>query len=241
MSWNSQWIVEDSGGPALENAMTTGFWNDRILGTNREVSLRMALTWLGTSNNATMTNDMVGRTCHIRLETKLENPSQRSGFRHDDLLAYAKANRKKLAIAVLSIPARFIETGRPNQNLPTWGGFQGWSGLVRESIVWAGLTDPGLARSKLAEQADDEKEEFRELIDAWKVFKLPTTVSEALKIIEDESDVQYDGLRGIVQAFPKNPNRALGNLLKAARERVVDGRKICRNDKDPPRWFVTAA
>ena len=109
--------------------MTAGRWSDRILGGNRQVDLPLSVVWLGTSNNAALTKDMIGRTCHIRLETDCERPELRTGFKHDDLLGYVKEHRRELAVAALSIPAGFLaDKNKPDQNLPAWGGFEGWGG-----------------------------------------------------------------------------------------------------------------
>ena len=157
--------------------MTAARWSDRLLGINRKVDLPLNIIWLGTSNNAVLTGDMVNRTLHIRLETECERPDERSGFRHPDLLAYVREHRRELVVAALSIPAKYIEAGRPDMHLPPWGGYQGWSDLIRNAVVWAGLSDPKETREQLADQADEEGATLRELIDAWKELE-PDHASE---------------------------------------------------------------
>ena len=122
---------------------------------------------MGTANNATLTSDMIGRTLHIRLETTCERPDLRTDFRHPDLIDYIKANRAKLAMAAVSIPAAYIAAGRPDMTLPKWGGFEGWSALIRNSLVWAGLSDPGETRKALAAQADEDTMILDGLMAGW--------------------------------------------------------------------------
>src|SRR3989304_1410902 len=142
------------GGSTIENALTTTRWIDRLLGFNREINIPLNFVWLGTVNNATLTTDMAGRTLLCRMETDLERPELRADFKYPDLLGYVKEHRKELATAALSIPANYIKAGRPDMHLPAWGGFEQWSNLVRNSIVWAGFSDPD-TREALIEDADD--------------------------------------------------------------------------------------
>ena len=143
------------GGPILEKALTDARWSDRLLGVNRDIDLPITHITLATGNNCQLTSDMVRRTLYTRLESPLEDPSQCNEFRHKPLLDYVRDNRRRLIVAALSIPAQYIKAGRPDQGLPAWGGFQEWSDLVRNALVWAGLPDPD-TRSTLATQVDDD-------------------------------------------------------------------------------------
>jgi hypothetical protein len=221
------------GGATLENAMTAGRWSDRILGCNRQVDLPLNLIWLGTSNNAALTKDMIGRTCHIRLETDYERPDLRTGFTHADLITYVKEHRRELAIAALSIPAGFIAAGKPDQGLSTWGGFEGWSNLVRNSLVWAGLPDPD-TRETLAEQADDDTVQLRQLMDGWTELGGISTVGEAMKKVDSD---EAPTLKTLIAELPKGDrHRALGCLLRDYRGWVLDGRKFDHTDHKIPKW-----
>lgn len=229
------------GGPALEKAMTTAVWGDRLLSLNRQVQFPINFAWIGTGNNCALTVDMLGRTQHIRLNTNLENPAERSGFRHNDLLAYVKANRHKLAMAALSIPAGFVRAGRPDQKLVPWGGFEAWSDLVRGSIVWAGLADPGNARAALAEQADDDTSLIRLLIDGWQELPVPMTVAQALETIAVSPCDEYVSLRAAVTELKGDPQKTIGYLLRDARGRIVGGKRFDRTDSRPSKWMVVEA
>jgi hypothetical protein len=190
-----------------------------------------------------LTQDMLGRTCHIRLETKEENPEQRSGFRHENLLEYVKENRHKLAIAALSIPAAYIEAGRPDMKLPAWGGFQLWSDLVRNSLVWAGLDDPGATRDGLREDADgDDTDLLRQLIDAWSEIGFPATVAMALQMADCDAIERYPKLVAAVADLAvakERRNDVLGKLLRTFRGRVLGGRKFVKVGEK--KWNVVPA
>jgi len=226
------------GGATIENAMTTGRWFDRVLGVNRKVDLSLNIVWLGTSNNAALTKDMIGRTLHIRLETDHENPAVRTDFKYEDLLGHIKHHRLALAMAALSLPAGYIKAGRPDMKLSGWGGFDDWSKLVRNSLVWAGLADPGETRQGLAAEADEETLQLRQLMDAWEELGRPATVNDA-------ANDAYEGRAPLLKAFldglpadKHGKKTALGNLLRDYRGRVLDGRRLERTDKKRPKWRV---
>jgi hypothetical protein len=236
-------VKDEFGGQSLENAITTGRWCDRVLGGNKQIDVPINWAWFATSNNATLTNDMLGRTCHVRLETNAERPELRSGWRHHDLLAYVKANRSKLSIAALSIPAAYIAAGRPDMRLPAWGGFQGWSDLVRSSLVWAGLADPGETREALREHADgDDTDVLRLLLDAWDELSCPATVATALQIVDTDVAGNYPRVAAAIAELGVSRdkrNEALGKLLRKYRGRVLSGRKFQKvGDK---KWRVARA
>lgn len=226
-------LKDTFGGATLENAMTTGRWCDRILGSNRKVDLPLSVIWLGTSNNATLTSDMIGRTCHIRLNTDCEQPALRTGFKHPDLLAHVKQYRKELAIAALSIPAGYIRAGRPDMMLPAWGGFDDWSNLVRNSLVWAKLPDPGDARQPLAAQADEDTCLLRQLMQGWEELGKSATVADALKAADADL---APTLKALAADLHGDRHRALGLLLRDNRGRVLGGRKFHRTDNKIPKW-----
>ena len=220
------------GGRTLEGILTTGRWSARLLGGNQTIDVPFTSVCLGTSNNATMTADMIGRTCHCRLETMMERPGERTGFRHDDVLEYVRKNRHKLAIAALSIPAAYIEAGRPDKNLSGWGGFEPWSDLVRSSIVWAGEPDCD-TRLKLAQQSDDETGLLSQVMDGWAELGKPMSVADAITAARSgHAPSLHVAMDEIHDA------RALGNLLKQYRRRVVDGRYFDHNDKKIPKWHL---
>ncbi len=227
------------GGESLENAMTTGRWSDRILGANKQVDLTLNLTWFATANNCTLTQDMIGRTCHIRLDTDLERPDLRTGFKHPDLLGYVKENRRKLAIAALSIPAAYIAAGRPDQHLPAWGGFDEWSDLVRGSLTWSGEPDPGETRAMLAESADDDSSLLGALMDGWAEIGSPATAATAIQFVENCPD-KFAGLREVIAELPGHLDRrqALGTMLRQFRGRVLAGRRFVRTDHKIPKWSL---
>ncbi|HUT09845.1 MAG TPA: bifunctional DNA primase/polymerase [Thermoguttaceae bacterium] len=231
-------IKHKFGGGALENLLTTGRWTDRLLGLNKQVDLPVTVVCMGTGNNCSLTGDMVGRTCHIRLKTDLEQPGLRTGFKYPKLLDHIEKNRPALVIAALSIPASYLAAGSPDQKLSAFGGFEGWSDLVRSSLAWAGLPDPD-TRQKLAEHADDERDQLRALMEGWSELGSPMTVAGACDVVASATDDKYPILRAVISELPRHLSKqqGLGNLLKTYRGRVLDGRQFEKTDHKIPRWY----
>ena len=216
------------GGGVIEKALTDARWSDRLLGVNRDIDLPINHITLATGNNCQLTSDMVRRTLYCRLESPLEDPSRRNDFKHKLLLDYVRENRRRLIMAALSIPAQYVKAGQPDQGLPAWGGFQEWSDLVRNALVWAGLPDPD-TRSMLATQVDDDSASWRRSWTAgrgWRRSERRFTAPRSARA----------GFGRCVEELPrKNRRHALGQLLKHHRGRVLNGRKFEKTDGKRPK------
>jgi len=228
-------VVGKLGGAALEQMMTTGVWADRILSLNRQVTFPIRFIAAGTSNNAKLTSDMTRRTCHCKLLTAEENPSERTGFRHPNLLTYVKSKRRELVMAALSIPSGYLKAGRPDQDLPAWGSYEEWSELVRGAIVWAGLPDPGETREGLRDQTDDDTATLRAIVAAWPSEAV--TVAQAIQMAEPDTE-----LGEAMSELPvRNRPQELGNMLRGARGRVIAGKRLHGTSTKPVKWHVEDA
>src|SRR5262249_53126029 len=126
----------------------------RLLGVNRMAEGPLYMSWYATGNNVAIAADTARRVCHVRLESPEERPEERQGFRHPHLLNWVGEQRARLLTAALTILRGYCAAGRPDQGLPAWGSFEGWSALVRSAIVWVNMPDPGETRLLLQEQAD---------------------------------------------------------------------------------------
>ena len=228
------------GNASLDAALTATSWTDRILGTSEMASgIPLFATWYATGNNVVMAADTSRRAVHIRLESPEENPEEREGFHHPDLLRWVRQERPRLAVAAVTILSAYCAAGRPNMGVRPWGSFEAWSDLVRQAIVWAGLPDPGATRKELTSQADREAAALRQLIAGWQEIDpdgAGMTVSQVLKTLS-ESPHNYDGLRTALQelAPPKDGKtlnaRSIGMKLHHLRRRVVDGKMLDRRDE----------
>jgi hypothetical protein len=74
--------------------------------------------------------------------------------------------RSKLVRACLIILKAYVVAGRPTQDITPMGGFEGWSDLVRSSLVWLGAADPCATRDKI--RASDQSRDLQiTIMDLW--------------------------------------------------------------------------
>lgn len=173
------------GGPTLDAILTNnGEFQDRVLGTNYNESVRIVATWVATGNNATLTGDVDRRIVPIRLDPKDESPELRDDFKHPDLQTHVHKHRAELVSAALTILRAYILAGRPPQQSQAWGSYEKWRALVVGAVVWSGLADPGEGREALKNR-DPRTQGLDELLDLW----------PHIDDVKDEATKQANGLR----------------------------------------------
>ncbi len=154
------------GSGALDMALTSQTVSDRSMHTFAMASGAFMAVMAGTGNNVQFKQgvDTAPRTLEIALETDLDRPENREGFRHWPLMEYVQQNRPRLVMAALTMLRGYCAAGMPDQGLKNWGGFEAWSRLIRHCLVWSGLTDPYEAHTELLDSADTDRELREELV-----------------------------------------------------------------------------
>lgn len=147
--------------PSLDNVLTATTWKDRMLGVTGNVTVPARAVWWATGNNLILGGDLSRRTVHIRLESPLENPEERSNFKHANLLSWIGENRSRLVAAALTILRAYAFAGYPVVQCGRWGSYEDWSRIVPAALVWAGMPDPLLARATQAVDAEPEVHAIR--------------------------------------------------------------------------------
>ncbi|MEO2020018.1 MAG: hypothetical protein ABGZ53_37275, partial [Fuerstiella sp.] len=239
------------GSASLDAALTGTIWKDRRLGHTAMVEAPLNMTWLASGNNVILAADTARRVCHIRLQSPLENPEDRDGFKHPDIRKHVRANRARLLCAALTILRGFIAAGRPDQHLKPWGSFEGWSDLVRAAVVFAGLPDPGETRDALRDTSDSEAGALQQMMEAMLNVDndgLGLRVSDLLKICkgkdsshgQTESQVLSDAVEMLCgRSIDKVASQSLGNKLGHFRDRIIDGMQLKRRpSKGTNYWYV---
>jgi hypothetical protein len=242
------------GCASLDAALTGTVWKDRRLGHTELIEAPLRMTWYASGNNVILAADTARRVCHIRLESPLENPEDRSGFKYADIRKHVRKNRPALLAAALSILRGYIAAKHPEQNLKPWGSFEGWSDLVRNSVVWCGLVDPGETRTELRATSDSEAGALRQMLVAVAHVDQDQhglRTSDMLKIANardqsyaaDDVEMMREAIemfcgRSIVKASAQH----LGNQLSHFRNRVVDQMAFdCTVKRGSNYWFVQSS
>lgn len=244
-------IHGELGGAALDAALTGTRWQDRILGRSEVVDMPLEITWLATGNNILYAADTSRRVCHIRLNSREERPEERQGFTYPNLRRHVRDSRAKLLRAALIILRGFHVAERPQLPLPGWGSFEGWSALVRQAVVWLGMTDPAAGRVEMMDRSDTQATALRQLIEAWQEIDpdgAGVTTSELLKMLDRDRD-RYPATReALLELCGGSPDKlptvqAVGNKLKHIRGRIIGGRKLHsrQNRSKQQVWRVVSA
>lgn len=222
------------GSPSLDAAITGTTWNDRLLGTNTTTGdLPLTTLWLATGNNLTIGADTARRVLYSRIVSDIENPEDRTGFAHPDLLTWIRENRQRLASAAVTILRAYVAAGRPRQDISAWGSFEQWSRLIRAAIVWTGLPDPCETRA-VVRAADRSAEVLRMFLDGIEqadVDGAGITSADIERLLshpltEDNPD-PYPTLRAAVgEACRKCSAQNIGSTLRTLVGRVCGGRRL---------------
>jgi len=231
-------VVGTIGGPSLDAALTSDIWQDRLLGGNRAIQLPMRVLFFATGNNLQLVGDLSRRCLYARLETDHERPEERTDFQHADLCGFARSNRGGFLAAALTMVRAYVVAGRPPPAFRPLGSFEGWSGLVRAAIVWAGLADPCTTTANIPSARERESSALaiimRSLTNPRGTTALQllarARVDEELREAVVELVPPRDG-----QDIPSALN--LGTKLAGVRGRVVTGRRIDHvGTSSPVRW-----
>lgn len=157
------------GGAAINNALTgKGKYKARILRESKAPECRMLAPMLAAGNNITLRDNTHRRALLAKIESPLENPETKKGFRHDRLDTWVTEHRGELVAAALTVLRGYVVAGRPDMGMPTWGGgFESWSELIPRAIVWAGGGNVmGCRTTGDAEGGNEEKDQIAAIIDA---------------------------------------------------------------------------
>ena len=189
------------GSGAFDGALTDTTVSNRKFHTQDISRSPLFAIWWGTGNNAQIRQgaDTARRIQHIRLDSPEERPEQRTGFKHNPILDYARSMRPQLVMACLTLLRGYFAAGMPDQGIKNWGSFEEWSRVIRHCLVWCGLPDPYEAHEELAKDADADMELLEELVFGWKEIQ-EQYKTDALTVAEVLSEMECD-----LEERKKNP------------------------------------
>jgi Domain of unknown function (DUF3854) len=177
-------IVGSFGNEALNRALTSTLWKERLLSKNEAPALALLCLWLFTGNNVDVRDDMTRRLIMIRLLSLVERPEERSGFAFPDLESHIRANRATYVVAALTILRAFVVAGRPTTGLSRLGSFEGWRDLVAGAVLFGYGVDPMQSRHESNSAAhDDELHALRSLVAAMRMHSTPKSGMRAREML----------------------------------------------------------
>ena len=228
-------INNELDGDLLNQSLTQGNVDLRILGQSKKVTVRCAAVITATGNNLKLVGDLTRRSVIGRLDPKTDRPELRQ-FDYDPL-ADAREHRGELVAAALTILKAYHAAGMPGKP-PQLQGFAEWSDLVRGALTWVGLGDPAATQERLREN-DPKLTTLIRVATVWrKSFGSDRTTAaeavakaEAKKVVGSIENskiepIDPDLLDAFMAATGARPGAALnpetlGRYLGSAVERVV--------------------
>lgn len=151
---------------ALQQLATSERWQARLLNTNDAPIYPQNATWILTLNGAKMNRDIARRTVLCRLDAKTPNAYERTGFKIEDVIAWARDRRAALIRAVLVLVRSWVVAGRPVDKEVVRGSFEAWCRVIGGIMKHAGFN--GLPHALRASQDRDvNNEDHRLLFQLW--------------------------------------------------------------------------
>jgi hypothetical protein len=220
---------------SLCTVLSSERFENRVLGVSKMLAVSTRTLFLSSGNNVFPLGDMTRRTITINLEPMCEVPSARK-FKRPHLVEEVLASRGCHVSAALTIVRAWICAGRPQADVPVFGGFTDWSDLCRQPLLWLGCADPHASVAE-AMQSDPDRDLLGRLLEAWFAFfhKRPVRLREAI----DAAGAYPGGNAELYEIFKEiaeksgeiNP-KILGWWLKKHAGRIVDGRQIINGGAD---------
>jgi hypothetical protein len=215
-------IAEGLDSHNLAAALTTREWSDRILGRSVTRTIPVRNTWMATGNNPSKSSEIARRTIRIRLDAKTERPEERRGFRHENIEAWARANRGDLVHALLTIVQSWIAAGKPKGNHAI-GSYDSWAavhGGILQHINVNGFLE-NRTEDRAITVSDDSA--WTEFVEQWWVqyHGAPVGVADLFRIANDIETFPLGK-----SPTPRGQKTAFGIALTRNRNRVFNGREI---------------
>lgn len=212
---------------AMNRMMTNGWITERLLGSSKVVTARASSFIMGTGNNIRPLRDMARRIASIYLMPQVETAATRTyaGRPADEI----RKNRGRYVTDALTIIGAWRAAGSPHADVPNVAGYEEWSNLCRQSLLWLDLPDPA---TSLIEQImhDPDREQLSDLLSAWHhaFGERPTLVRQVLKSLEnDQRGDLYDAVMELpcVERGFVNQSK-FGRYLGRNKNRIVNGLKL---------------
>lgn len=165
LGWDDTPLSIDSG--TLAAALTARHFNDRKLGGNETARLKVSTVFLSTGNNVMFSRELTRRIVPIDLIAPIENPSLRTGFKHDPLLLeFVIPNRRRILEACLTLCRYWVSKGCPTGR-QVMGRYESYArtmgGLLDCIEVYGFLSN----RAKLIGR-NSEARRWSALVEAWR-------------------------------------------------------------------------
>jgi putative DNA primase/helicase len=221
----------------LSSVLTEPVWEDRLLGINRDIEVPVRAIFMMNGNNLSFSQEIARRAVPSRLDLSkhdpkhAEEPWRRLGFRHPELMAWAKGHRGELVWAALTLIQGWIATGKPAGSR-TIGSYESWAQVIggiiehaagdrRASAFLDGLDD-------LYADAVTEKDDKIAFLEAWHEWagETPVTSQQILMVLGGHEPFEIAG-----KGTPRSQQTRLGWALGKMRDQVWGGYQVIKQGR----------
>ena len=228
---------------SLCTALTSAHMRGRILGLSKSATVSTRALFLSSGTNVGPVKDMTRRCITVHLDPGCEVSADRC-FERPELVCEVLRERGRFVSAALTLVTAWIEAGRPMSNCRPLVGYEDWSELCRQPLLWLGLPDP--TESVFEAMADDpDRDTLDRLLQAWEsVFgNTPAMVREAAEpgsACQNATADLHEVLHDIAHERGDINRRKLGQWIKRHEGQIVDGRRIVRDgaNRSAQAWRV---
>jgi hypothetical protein len=152
---------------SLASILTASTWRDRILGSSVMASLPVgSVCWLATGNNPLLSDELTRKTVRSRLDAGTRRPHMRQGFRHPEILRWAKENRAALLECVLTLVRAWQAAGQPGTGAHL-GMFESWCKVVGGLLDVAGVEGLQHAIEQFQKEETDAEQAVAPFLEEW--------------------------------------------------------------------------
>ena len=152
---------------SLAAVLSATQWSDRVLGKSEEIKLPNYATWIATSNNAIMHEDIATRAVVIRLDAECERPEARTGFKVQNPPAYTIAKRDVVLGGLLTLVRYWVSQGRPLYAGKATSRMPGWLSVVGGVLECIGMPEIMTNYDAVTEGSSPEQSAWREFVAQW--------------------------------------------------------------------------
>lgn len=183
-------------------------------------------------NNIIIAADLVPRTVMSRLDPQLEQPENRV-FKENPI-ERVRADRGKYLAAVFTIVRAYKAAGCPRQEHKIVAGFEAWSRLVQQPLIWLGEADPFGSMEEL-KALDPKQDELHELLGVLKKYfeaDEQFAVADCWQKAEEKEQERHsfrwyyknqDLRKAMTDNYGKVDQRSFGQKLMRHRDRMCNG------------------
>jgi hypothetical protein len=230
--------------------LTSGDWDDRLLGSNKLVQAKNDRLWIVTGNNLSIGGDLIRRTLWVTIDPGVPEPHLRTGFAIGNLEAWVRDNRGQLLHAILVLARAWVAAGMPAEECRS-DSYATWTAAMRGLLGNAGFAGEFDAAATARQQVGaDDSEWAHFLAKAYAAFAdNPWKVADLIQLVStnglDGRPIPSDALPGeLADKFDRNQSisRSLGKWLANREGRWADNLavKSAGTDRDGVRHWKVA-